>query len=244
LLKCVGDQTASGLLNIQLSQRLLHAKELEAFQAMSSFFVHDLKNTASTLTMMLRNLPKHFEKPEFREDALRAVSASANHIQELIKRLSVLRGRLELKRLPVRLDEIVLKCLADLPHRDQVKIETVFDKLAPALLDPEQIEKVVFNLMLNAIESIEHNGLVRVETRQENGQVLLSVADNGCGMTSDFIQNSLYKPFHSTKKNGLGIGMFQCQTIIAAHGGRIQVESQPGSGTVFRVLLPFQEIPS
>lgn len=244
LLKCVGDQTASGLLNIQLSRRLMHAKELEAFQAMSSFFVHDLKNTASTLTMMLRNLPKHFEKPEFREDALRAVSASANHIQELIKRLSVLRGKLEIKRIPVHLNEIVLKCLADLPQRDQVKIETALGKSDLALLDPEQMGKVLVNLLLNAMEAIDHAGLIRVETCQDDGQVVFSVADSGCGMSPAFIQNSLFKPFHSTKKNGLGIGMFQCQTIVAAHGGRIQVESQTGRGTVFRVILPSQDTPS
>lgn len=244
LLKCVGDQTASGLLNLQLSQRLMHAKELEAFQAMSSFFVHDLKNTASTLTMMLRNLPKHFEKPEFREDALRAVSASANHIQELIKRLSVLRGKLEVKRVPVQLNEIVLKCLADLPPRDHVKIKTNLGQLASIPLDPDQMGRVVLNLLLNAIESIPHTGLIQVETSRADGQILLNVTDNGCGMTPDFIQNSLFKPFRSTKKSGLGIGMFQCQTIVAAHGGRIHVESQPGRGTVFQVILPCQETAS
>ena len=68
LLKCVGDQAAAGLLTLQLSQRLVRAKELEAFQTMSAFFVHDLKNTASTLSLMLQNLPVHFNDPAFRED--------------------------------------------------------------------------------------------------------------------------------------------------------------------------------
>jgi len=71
MLKCVGDHAAAGLLNVQLSQRLLQAKELEAFQTMAAFFVHDLKNAASTLNLMLQNLPVHFDDPAFREDALR-----------------------------------------------------------------------------------------------------------------------------------------------------------------------------
>ena len=70
LLKSVADQAAASLLNIQLSQRLSQAKQLEAFQAMSAFFVHDLKNTASTLSLMLENLPVHYHDPQFREDAL------------------------------------------------------------------------------------------------------------------------------------------------------------------------------
>ena len=71
LLKSVSDQAAACLLNIQLSQRLSQAKQLEAFQAMSAFFVHDLKNTASTLSLMLKNFPAHYQDPTFREDALR-----------------------------------------------------------------------------------------------------------------------------------------------------------------------------
>jgi signal transduction histidine kinase len=66
----------------------------------------------------------------------------------------------------------------------------------------------------------------------------LTVADNGYGMTPEFIANSLFKPFQTTKKNGLGIGLYQSKTIVEAHGGRMEVESAPGRGTTFRVLLP------
>ena len=96
LLKCIGDQTAACLRNIQLSQRLVQAKEMEAFQTMSAFFVHDLKNTASTLSLMLRNLPVHFNDPAFREDALRAFSNTLNHINSLTNRLSLLRQGLKI----------------------------------------------------------------------------------------------------------------------------------------------------
>ena len=61
---------------------------------------------------------------------------------------------------------------------------------------------------------------------------------NGCGMSPDFIARSLFRPFQTTKKNGLGIGMFQSKMIVEAHGGRIAVASQPGAGTTFQVFLP------
>ncbi|MES1168818.1 MAG: GAF domain-containing protein, partial [Oleiharenicola lentus] len=91
LLKSIADQVASGLLNVRLSQRLLQAREHEAFQTMAAFFVHDLKNAASTLNLMLQNLPDHFDDPAFREDALRGLGKSATHINHLITRLGELR---------------------------------------------------------------------------------------------------------------------------------------------------------
>jgi signal transduction histidine kinase len=66
----------------------------------------------------------------------------------------------------------------------------------------------------------------------------MAVADNGCGMTPDFIQQSLFRPFQTTKRKGIGIGMFHCKMIVEAHRGRIEVESAPGKGTAFRVFLP------
>ena len=64
------------------------------------------------------------------------------------------------------------------------------------------------------------------------------MADNGCGMNPEFVRNSLFRPFQTTKQRGFGIGMFQCKMIVEAHPGRIEVESQPGKGTAFRILLP------
>ena len=77
-----------------------------------------------------------------------------------------------------------------------------------------------------------------VETSQNNGWAVLSVSDNGCGMNPEFLNHSLFRPFQTTKKNGLGIGLFQSKMIVEAHRGRIQVESQPGKGTTFRIILP------
>ena len=94
--------------------------------------------------------------------------------------------------------------------------------------------------MLNARDAVSRGGEVRIETDQTNGWTILTVADNGCGMSADFLNRSLFRPFQTTKKNGLGIGMFQSKMIVEAHGGRIEVESEPGKGTVFRVYLPLQ----
>jgi putative PEP-CTERM system histidine kinase len=241
LLRCVGDQVAAGLLNAQLSQKLLQAKELEAFQTMSAFFVHDLKNTASTLNLMLQNLPIHFDNPDFREDALRGMAKTCDHINHLISRLSLLRHDLQIKPVASNLNEVVAGVLS---HWDGIAGVTLVKNLRPGLailLDREQIAKVVTNLVLNASEAIAPAGEIRIETSQSNGWAVLLVADNGCGMAPEFVSRALYRPFQTTKKKGLGIGMFQSKMIVEAHGGRIEVESEERKGTTFRVLLPLDQ---
>ena len=109
--------------------------------------------------------------------------------------------------------------------------------------DREQLQSVVMNLLLNAADAVGRNGLVRMETSQRDGWAQFVVADNGCGMSREFVQESLFRPFRTTKKEGLGIGMFQSRMIIEAHHGRISVESEPGTGTTFRVLLPLKSWP-
>ena len=77
-----------------------------------------------------------------------------------------------------------------------------------------------------------------VHTYSRNGDEILSVADQGCGMTEEFINTDLFKPFRSSKSNGLGIGLFQCKKIIDAHSGSLEVKSEVGKGSEFRVILP------
>ncbi len=241
LLRCVGDQVAAGLLNAQLSQKLLQAKELEAFQTMSAFFVHDLKNTASTLNLMLQNLPIHFDNPEFRQDALRGMAKTCDHINGLISRLSMLRHDLQIKPVQSDLNEVVAGVLSGWEGVTGVSLVKNLRPGPAILLDREQMAKVVTNLVLNASEASVPSGEIRIETSQNNGWAVLQVADKGCGMASEFVSRALFRPFQTTKKKGLGIGMFQSKMIVEAHGGRIEVESEVDKGTTFRVLLPLEE---
>ena len=238
LLKCIGDQIAACLLNLRLTDELMLAKELEALQTMSAFFVHDLKNATSSLSLTLQNLPVHFDDPEFREDALRGIANTVSRINMHIGRLSVLRNKLDLKPIESDLNQLVIETLEHLNGMPGVELVKEFHPLPKVVVDREQLQNVVTNLLLNAREAVGTDGQIRVETSQREGRAVLSVADNGCGMSPDFLRDSLFRPFQTTKKKGLGIGMFQSKMIVEAHRGNIEVESEPGKGTKFGVSLP------
>jgi putative PEP-CTERM system histidine kinase len=238
LLKSASDQAAASLLNIQLAHRLAQAKQLEAFQAMSAFFVHDLKNTASTLSLMLQNLPIHYQDPKFREDALRGISKTVDHINDLISRLTVLRHDLQVKARECDLNELIGETLKGQDEPRGIELVKDLHEIPKLRIDEVQIQKVITNLVLNAREALPGAGLIRIETTQRNGWAVLAISDNGCGMSPEFINRSLFRPFSTTKKKGIGIGMFHCKMIVEAHRGRIEVQSEAGKGTTFRVLLP------
>jgi putative PEP-CTERM system histidine kinase len=240
LLKCIGEQVAASLLKLRLTEEIMERKELEVFQTMSAFLIHDLKNAASTLGLMLENLPTHFDKPAFREDALRGIGSAASRINDLINRMNALRHELCLEPAELDLNLVVTEALANLNGTLNTKLVTRFDPIPKISADRQQLQSVFTNLLLNARDAVEMDGRITVATTRQGEWVALCVSDNGCGMTEQFIKNSLFRPFRSTKKKGLGIGMFQSKTIVEAHHGKIHVESELGVGTTFRVMLPLK----
>ncbi len=238
LLHAYTSQLAANVLQLRLSERLRLSKEMEAFQNVSAFFVHDLKNLASKLSLTMQNLPVHFENPEFRADALRVIGQSVTQMNEMCSRLSLLRQKIDLKPVRTNLNDLITRTLEGMEHGANGKCEKDLKPLPDVPADPEQMQKVITNLILNAHEALEKDGKIRIATEQGQNSVVLSVSDTGCGMTQDFIEKSLFQPFRSTKKKGMGIGLFHSKMIVEAHHGRIEVESKPGEGSVFRVVLP------
>jgi putative PEP-CTERM system histidine kinase len=238
LLKTIADQAAANLLNLRLAKQLHKAKALEAFQVMSAFFMHDLKNLGSKLSLVMQNLPVHFDNPEFRQDAIRSVTQSVAKINNMSSRLSLLSQRLEIHPKQVSLDRLVTDALKSLDGMFKVPVRYSLGNVTDLYIDGDQMQKVIVNLLLNASEAVAGDGQISVATSHDGGRAHLTVSDTGCGMSRDFIETRLFKPFQTTKPQGMGIGLFHCKTIVEAHGGRIEVESLEGKGTTFRVFLP------
>jgi signal transduction histidine kinase len=109
-----------------------------------------------------------------------------------------------------------------------------------ALVDAERIEKVIENLVINALEAMsEKRGKLTISAAETNtSQVSFSVADTGAGMSKYFMDNRLFHPFATTKRRGVGLGLYTCREVVQANGGSIEVQSVEGVGTTFRVVLP------
>jgi len=238
MFKCIAEHASANLLNADLSQKLLQAKELESFQKMAAFFVHDLKNTASTLNLMLKNLPVHFNDPEFREDALRGIAKTVARINDLTGRLNTLRHEMTINLTEADINELITHAASAVQFGPAIEVVKNLTPLPKFKLDREQIGKVLLNLFLNAVEAMAQGGQIRIASGMTDNWVVVTVADTGCGMSAEFVSRSLFRPFQTTKKTGLGIGMFQCKAIVDAHGGKITVASEPAHGTVFQLFLP------
>ena len=246
---------AASLLTIQLSQKIMQAREQEAFRAVSAFFAHDLKNAASTLSLMLQNLPLHFDDPEFRADVLRGISKTVSHMNHLINRLSVLGQKPELKSVAADLNEVVTGALSQWKSVPGIDLEKNLQPLPKIPLDPEQIQNVITNLVLNARDALPDGGRITVETSNCRFQpvpgamaqtglpafpcVLLAVGDNGHGMTAETRQR-IFEPFFTTKNagQGTGLGLTTVRSIVTTNRGLIHFESEPGRGTRAMILLP------
>ena len=236
LLQTFADQAAGLILNRKLFENLGESREREAFHAVSAFFAHDLKNVASSLALTLVNRPAHYDDPEFRADTFKIMSNNLEKIRNMCSRLSPLDRKFELQLSECDLNELVSNTVSSL--NPGIPLVADLGPVRKALLDPEQIRKVLLNLVLNACESSSNGAEIRISTWCEGDGLLFSVTDHGAGMSREFMKKHLFHPFKTTKENGSGIGLYQSKMIIEAHGGRIEARSREGHGSTFSVFLP------
>ena len=245
LLDAVAAQTGTALLNARLSREASEGQAFQAVARMSAFIAHDLKNSASALTMLAKNAEQFVGDPEFQRDLARNLRQVGDKINRLMSALTSPEGvqtaprRLNLCRAA---EAWVRELLPQLPTRIQLKLQ--LGATGDILADPEQLRSVLHNLVMNAVEATPGKGTIEVSTRQEEELSVLAVADTGRGMSREFIRARLFQPFQTTKAGGLGVGLYQCRQIIQAAGGSLTVESEQGKGSRFVVSLLCQEEPA
>jgi signal transduction histidine kinase len=225
--------------------REAETRQFESFMRLSAVLTHDLKNSILALSLLVSNMEQQFDREEFRADAMKSLTEATNKLRSLVAKLSEpvrsLSGEFKLPR-PVDLIPIIKRVVARMaePSASPHEVEMSLPSSLVAIVDDERIEKVVENLVLNALEAMgTKKGKLRVEAGSaEEGFVSFSVLDTGPGMTEEFQRTKLFRPFATTKPEGVGLGLYTCRELIKALGGRIEVESKRGSGTCFRVVLP------
>ena len=233
LLRMLSRQAIATVQGLRLSEQLSTARELAAIGKVSTFVLHDLKNQVSGLSLMLDNARDYISDPDFQQDMLETVGNTVANMKHLISRLKNIKEKPQLAISSVALNKII----EDAVETAGANIES-YGLPVQVAVDEEEIYKVVLNLLVNAIEATEGDQSVLIKYGQRDSLAFVEVKDPGCGMSAEFIENKLFKPFETTKKHGFGIGLYQCKQIIESHGGQIEVESQHGGGTIFTLLLP------
>lgn len=232
LMKTMARQASLAIQHQQLSRELTQAKSLEAVGNLATFVVHDLKNQVATVSLIVENARNHLHNPEFQQDLLISLENTVEKMHRLIARLRNLGESEFFTRSSTDLLELANKCAKVMGDGVTVSGTAQF-----VPVDEGEIQKVVLNLILNGIEASHGAREIEVEVGFLKAPYI-KVSDRGCGMSPAFMRSELFMPFRTTKKQGLGIGLYQCRQIIEAHGGRIDVKSVEGSGSVFTIWLP------
>jgi putative PEP-CTERM system histidine kinase len=239
VLKAAGSAAGAHLAQITATEGLIEARKFDAFNRMSAFVVHDLKNLIAQLSLMLSNAERHRDNPDFQRDMLDTVSHVVARMNALMLQLRAGATPIEHARL-VELEPIARRvCVAKSPP--QGAIELALRPGVVAIGHADRLEHVIGHLVQNAIDATAQGGTVRVATANEDAFAVVEVADTGHGMSPEFVRERLFRPFETTKPSGMGIGVYESQQYIASLGGRIDVDSREGTGTRVRVLLPKSE---
>lgn len=236
LLKTAARQVGSFLAQMQSSEALLEAKKFDAFSKMTAFVVHDLKNLIAQLSLLLKNSERHRQNPRFQDDMLTTVQHVAGRMNRLLLQLSTGgRGGENLRAVDLgRLAGRAVAAKAD--QRSDISIAISNDVMA--LAHEQRFERVIGHLLQNAIDATRDGGTVGIRTSTQDKRALIEIADTGCGMSEQFVRERLFRPFQTTKPNGMGIGAYETAQYVSELGGTIEASSAPGAGTTIRIILP------
>ena len=237
LLKTASRQAASYLGQLRVTEALLEARKFDAFNRMSAFVVHDLKNLVAQLSLMLKNAQRHHDNPEFQADMLTTVEHVVGRMNALMLQLRVGATPVDNPR-PLDLEAVVRRvCAAKAGPQNGISVEV--STVAVAIGHEDRLEHVIGHLIQNAIDASTPPRQIGVRLGREAGHVVLEVRDRGVGMTPEFVRERLFKPFQTTKPTGMGIGVYESSQYVSGLGGSIAVESEPGVGTRVFLRLPW-----
>ena len=243
LLKTAGREAASHLAQMEAAEALVNARQFEAFNRLSAFLIHDMKNVVTQLTLVVNNAAKHKHKPEFVEDAFKTIENAAAKMNRLLNQLrsgTVTRGRLS----EVDLEQLLTEVVADQHGRLPLPVLQCQAQGLIMRVERDRLADVLGHIIQNAQEATPSDGQVEVMLQNSGSMAVIEVRDTGCGMDGDFIRNRLFRPFDSTKgRSGMGIGAYEAREFIRELGGQLNVRSEPGAGTCFHIELPVATVP-
>lgn len=236
LLRAAAKQAASYLAEEQATRALVDSLLLNDYSKRFAFVVHDMKNVASQLGLVVRNAARYLDDPEFRQDMLYTLENSVAKLNQLIARLHA--ADRDVAPEAIEPDAVIAKLARELSALGTPIDIRLGAGECMAAINGDEFRSVLCHLINNAREAVQSEATVIVASRRIQEKVTIDIVDSGPGMDDDFIRDHLFRPFRSTKTGGLGIGAYQTRELLRMSGGELDVISHKGSGTVMRITLP------
>ncbi|SOD91009.1 XrtA/PEP-CTERM system histidine kinase PrsK [Caenispirillum bisanense] len=244
VLKTVGRHAAATLATEKALNELSDARRLEAFSKRTAFLVHDVKNIVSQLDLMLKNAERVGDDPEFQKDMLDTTAGAVAKLRALLAELRHSRAPAPPALPPGAPAPDVGEQVAQAVTRWRRRHPDLAADLAGAaggglpIPPAETFGSVLDHLLQNSIEAAGAAGRVTVRLVRGGGTIAVEVADDGVGMDLAYVRDRLFRPLDSSKADGYGLGAFQCRELVREMGGRLEVSTEPGKGTIMRIVLP------
>ena len=239
LLKTLGRQVGSYVAESRGQSALEEARRFEEFNRRFAFILHDIKNLVSQLSLLARNAERHADNPEFRTDMVATLKESVGKMNALLGWLSqratgaaATDADVQVGRL---LDDLVRSRRGTWPA---LSLQLPDGGAPPVRGDAARLEQMFAHLLQNAVDASPPGAPIRFDVDVAGGDLVVTLADRGHGMSARFIRQELFQPFTSSKPGGFGIGAYEAREIVRAHGGRLDVASREGEGTSFTITLP------
>jgi signal transduction histidine kinase len=233
-------ERAAGELVAMREQQIEAQAGLAQVGEMAAEMAHEFKRPLATIQTALQLMDQEYALDPRGEQMMGSVRTQLDKLSETMRDLFTLARPVEHAHEPVDIRRVLdgaLMQISSHPAARGVQMRREYEAVGPVDGDAQRLEQVALNLMLNAAEAMPNGGTLTVRLRGAPGRVVVEVEDTGVGIPREAIEQVL-RPFYSTKPTGTGLGLSLVARIVAAHGGTIGIDSEPGRGTTVRVEVP------
>jgi len=229
----------------QLEKQLRQTERVAELGSLTSGLAHEIGTPMNVILgraeLLLRKAPD-----ETTQKGLQIIVSQVERVTKLINQLLSFARKRPGERRPIDLPVVikdVLDVVQERQKKQHIQVETHWDLHTPKIIaDPDQMHQVLLNLVMNAFQAMPKGGRLSIELQGRTSNIELTISDTGCGISKENLPK-LFEPFYTTKEvgEGTGLGLSVVQGIIKEHHGSIAVDSQPGQGTTFRLLIPINQ---
>lgn len=238
ILKTAGRQVAVVLAQALAQEQLTATRQFEAVNKLATFLMHDLKNVVAQQELVVANAQRFGHRKEFVDDAIATVRSGAERMRRLLDQLRNA-ALSEPSRNRSDASKIVMEVRSHCADREPIPDVEMPEGPVWVNIDRDKLASVLTHVIRNAQDATPAEGRIDIELASGDGHVWITVRDTGKGMDGAFVRDRLFRPFESTKgAKGMGIGAYQVRETVRAVGGDVEVESEVGRGTTFRIRLP------